>query len=98
MSGFRPTTAMVKFSGTITINVEIEVSQELIEGVLTDEWRAAFYSKLKKPEDVAYHLAYNAIRNFAVVSDLDGFADRDDTDMKVLSQHWEREDDWEKVP
>lgn len=82
-----------KFTGTITIDVEIEVSDELIAGVLTPEWRKAFYP-LKTAEEVAYHLAYNEIRNGLTVSRLDGFADRPESDVRVTKQRWEPVD-WE---
>lgn len=80
----------MKFKGQVIWDVDIEIADDLIKGVLTDEWRSHFYP-LKTPEDVAAHLAFNLVQGRTLES-LDGFADRPNTDAKLLYEHTSTED------
>lgn len=80
-----------RFRVTFTVTVDLDVAEDLIEEVLKPDWQSSFY-KLPKPEDVAAHLAYNVARNHAELDSLDGFADRDKTDLKVVHEDWSEED------
>ena len=55
-----------------------------------DEWRSMFYD-IKTPNDLAKHLAYNYARNNARLSQLDGFADRDDKEVEFQEIETETE-------
>lgn len=66
--------------------VTIDVSQTVIDAVLTDEWRNTFYN-LHLPEQVAEHLAYNLMRDIKITS-LDGFADQpEEAAVHVRTEH-----------
>jgi len=58
----------------VSATIGIEVDDQLLEDVLTDEWRSRFYALLSA-EDVAGHLAFNLIQG-ASLQQLDGFADQ----------------------
>lgn len=59
----------------VTMTAHIELSQELLDAVLTDEWRRQFFD-LQSPEEVAEHLAYNLAQHHELKL-LDGFADKE---------------------
>lgn len=82
---------MKRFRVTFAVTVELEISENLIEEVLKPDWQGSFY-KLPHPEDVATHLAYNVARNHADLTSLDGFADRDKGDLKIVHEDWSEED------
>ena len=63
---------------------EIELDDEVINAV-TDEWRSVFY-KLKTPQEVAEHIAYNIIVNDARLCDLDGFANLPNEYAEILRE------------
>ena len=65
------------FMGCITL----EVDQRVIEQV-TDGWRRDFYD-LRTPEDIVEHIAYNMVVNDLNISQLDGFADLDDSMVQI---------------
>jgi hypothetical protein len=75
---------------TFAVTVEIDIAEDLIEEVLKPDWQKDFY-KFANPEDVAYHLAYNILRNHADLKSLDGFAHRDVGDLKIVSEDWSEE-------
>ena len=77
-----------KFVVEMTVTAEIEISEDLLAGVLTDEWRKSFYN-LQTGKEVAGHLAYNLARG-ADVASLDGFADRTDADVKFKAE-WDED-------
>lgn len=72
---------MRRFAVSCEVTCEIELSQSLLDAVLTDEWRARFY-KLLFPVDVAQHLAFNLLQGRSLTS-LDGFADRGPGEAQV---------------
>jgi len=78
---------MPQFEVELTVFCTIEIAQSVLDGVLTDEWRAQFYA-LTTPQDVADHLAYNMVVHRAGLSQLDGFADHPDRDARVFGEEW----------
>ena len=64
----------------VTMTVEVEVAQEVIDAV-TDEWRSMFYD-LRTPEDIAGHVARNAVEGRAL-SRLDGWGDQPDDRLRI---------------
>ena len=62
--------------------IEIEISEAVLN-IPDEEWRSHFYP-LYSRGDVVGHLAYNAFFNHARLTQLDGFADRDDSEMELL--------------
>jgi len=67
----------------VTMTAHIEISQELLDSVLTDEWRSTFYDHLREPEDIAEMLAFNLAQGREIKS-LDGFADQPERAAKLL--------------
>jgi len=76
--------------------VEIEIDEQLLAGVLTDEWRDRFY-QLWTAEDVAGHLAYNLAQDRRL-SSLDGFADQDEDRARVLHIEVDEDDGILEIP
>jgi len=72
-----------KFSARVTIDVDIEVSKSVLKTAQSKSWRETFYN-FKTDDEVAAHLAYNLVRG-AALSQLDGFANRDDSEAAVIS-------------
>lgn len=65
----------------IELTCEVEIDDEVIAAV-DDDWRKHFY-KLETDEEVVEHVAFNLLVNGARLSQLDGWADKDD-DMATL--------------
>ena len=80
----------MKAAVTWLVTAEGEVDDDVIEGVLSDEWRSTFY-QFYTPGDVAEHIARNALRGTRL-SFLDGFANHSDDKAKVTSEEWELSD------
>lgn len=78
-----PKKGMRRFTVTMTAEMTLDVSQELLDEVLTDEWRAQMY-QLHTPEEVAHHLAFNLIQGRSFQS-LDGFAMLPDNAVEEVS-------------
>ena len=75
--------ARKKFTVQLVATVEVILDESLLPD---DEWRGSFYN-LRTLADVAGHVAYNAVTNGVHrISNLDGFADRDDSLCDVLVQ------------
>lgn len=75
----------ISLSGTVTV----EIDDQVIEAV-NDDWRATFY-KLRTPEEIAGHIAYNLVVNRVKLSQMDGWADQPDSNVKVVNEEWETE-------
>ena len=76
-----------RFLVEISTEVMIELSDGVIDAV-NDEWRKTLYN-LQTPEEIAEHIAYNMVVNDARLSQLDGWADRDDQEAEILlSPDW----------
>lgn len=75
--------------------VTVEVSQKLLDDVLTDEWRSHYYN-LHTPEDVAAHLAYNFMRDVPL-SLLDGFADQPASAARMIGRPEDDDTTEEKI-
>lgn len=80
---------MPKFQITLSVEADIEVSQDLLDSVLTDDWRSNFYPFYTE-EDVIEHITRNYIRG-CVMRQLDGFADRPESDVKLETENWQLE-------
>ena len=67
----------IHFDGAIEID-------DVVMLQIDDEWRETFYSDINSNQDVAEHLAYNLIVNDVEISRLDGFANFDDSCVRLL--------------
>jgi len=65
----------------VELSCVIEVDADVIRAV-NKEWRGRFYH-LDTPEEVAQHLAFNLLVNGASLSQLDGFADKEDDAVTI---------------
>jgi len=78
---------MRKFRVYHLVSTTIEISEDLLSSVLTDDWRKQFY-KFTKPEEVAEHLVYNMARGTSLQS-IDGYADQPNTAVDMKWPEWE---------
>lgn len=79
----KPKSKRQTFRVEVTTTVAVDIDDRLTP---TQEWRDSFY-QLHSLREVAEHIAYNFVANGAhSLRQLDGFADRDDSDavVKVL--------------
>ena len=60
----------------------VEIDQELID-VVDDDWRSVLYD-LHTPEEIAEHIGYNLIINNIHLSQMDGWADKDNDLARVV--------------
>lgn len=73
---------------TFTVSVELEVSDKCLRETQTPDWQKTMYPMTR--DEVASMIAYNVARNgLEKLSNLDGFADRDDSELKVISVDWD---------
>lgn len=72
-----------RFNLQLECSATIELDDVVIDAV-DDEWRSVFY-QLQTPEQIAEHIGYNLIVNNARLAIMDGFADLDDDDARVVS-------------
>jgi hypothetical protein len=75
----------------VQMEVEVMVSQALLDSVLTEEWRSVMYPTVNTPALVAEHLAFNLVQGRGLTN-LDGFADQKEdaatcTDPEVVDSH-----------
>ena len=74
----------MRFKVTHEVTVELEIDDKVIKEATSEEWKKSFYD-LKTPEDVAEHIAYNAVANdIRDVTVLDGFAHLDKDSVKYI--------------
>lgn len=78
---------MPKFTTRFAVTVELELSERLLDEVMTPEWQASFY-KFADRQAAADHVAYNLARGASLTS-LDGFAHLDDSDAVVKAEDWD---------
>ena len=60
----------------------IELDQAVIDAV-DDDWRAGLYP-LHTPADIARHICYNMVENHLQLSQMDGWADKDNRLARIL--------------
>lgn len=77
-----------RFAVTTTVYATVAIhNPEVIERVTGpggDEWRSMFYADIETAEDVAEHLAFNAISNGVYdITRLDGWADCSASDVTI---------------
>jgi hypothetical protein len=77
-----------KFKVIFSVEVELEVADEVIKDALSEEFRTSYY-KLDDAAGVAQHLAYNFVANRAGLSSLDGFAHWTNEEGKRVGEHWD---------
>ncbi len=65
---------MSKQKYIVIMSAVVEIDSQLLDAVLTDNWRKQFYD-FQTPADVVGHLAFNLVRG-AELANLDGFADQ----------------------
>ena len=73
---------MAKRKFLVELTCEVEIDDAVI-AACDAKWRQSFYP-LKKPEEVAAHVAYNMLVNGASLSQLDGFADKSDDMAEIM--------------
>lgn len=77
----------VKGRMRLDLTYTIDLNEQLLAEVLTDEWREQMY-KLYTPEDVAQHLVWNFVCSNASLNQLDGFADQPAERAKLTKIEW----------
>jgi hypothetical protein len=85
------TTKKQRFEVEIRGYFVLELSQDVIDQVLTEEWRNTFY-KIYTPEEVAEHVAFAMIVRGFELQSLDGFANLP-KDSATLMGH----EDWDTM-
>lgn len=80
---------MQKFTVRFAVTMEIKLSKRLIKEVLKPDWQASFY-KLRTPQEIATHVAYNLARGSSLCS-LDGFAHLEEADAVVDKESWDED-------
>lgn len=74
----------MKFKVTFHVTVELDVDRSVIKEATSADWRKSFYD-LRTPEEVAEHIAFNAVANdIRDVTALDGFALIDKEKVKYV--------------
>ena len=81
--------ARTKFRCMVSCQMEIEISDVVIAAV-DDDWRGQFY-KLRTPQEIANHIAFNIAQGCSL-SEIDGFANLDDKEVRVISEDWDVEE------
>lgn len=71
------------------VDVEIEVSEDVLREVMTEDWRNYAY-RFRDEEHAAQHLAYNLLEGRSLTS-LDGFAHRREDEVVVVNADWDFE-------
>ena len=79
----------MRFKTRFVVDVELELSDRLLDEVMTPEWQASFYRFVDR-QAAADHVAYNLARGASLTS-LDGFAHLGDGDAVIKSEDWEVE-------
>lgn len=74
---------MARYKVLVTVEVELEINPEIIEVALTSEWQEHFY-RMDGEADVLEHLIYNCAFHHRPLTALDGWADREDSDLEVV--------------
>ena len=73
---------MAKRTFVIELECKVEIDDEVIAAV-DDDWRKHLYP-LHTPEEITQHVAFNLLVNGARLTQLDGWADKDDSMATVL--------------
>lgn len=77
-----------KFLVSIEVEVELEVSDKIVEIARSAEWQRQFYA-FTDDKQVASYLAYNFVREgIDDIRKLDGFADRKPEDVVLRGVEW----------
>jgi hypothetical protein len=68
-----------------SVTATVEVDEDLIKTALEKEWRETFYD-FHTPEEVVAFIAYNLIHNNIRLTQIDGFADKNDNQAKIIGR------------
>jgi hypothetical protein len=68
------------------VTVDVEIDDAVFDAV-NDEWRSMFYN-LWHEEDIVEHISRNIVANQMGLSDMDGWADQPDSNVKLLDEDW----------
>lgn len=76
----------IEFRGTAAIELD-----DAVIAAVDDDWRSTLYN-LHGAEEIAKHIGYNLIVNGLHLSSMDGWADQDDANTRILGPvEWETE-------
>lgn len=78
---------MTKYNVVFEVDCTVEIDSKVIDRV-DDEWRKHLYD-LKSERDIVEHIAYNLVINRYRLSELDGWADMDDSMARIVSEYVE---------
>lgn len=83
----KSTTFEIRIVGT----ARLTLSDVLIASI-DDGWRKQFYN-LRTLKEIAEHIGFNMLANDLLLSEIDGFADRQDAEAVMVDASWEMIDD-----
>ena len=66
---------------------KIQLADEVID-VVDDEWREYLYN-LYTPDEIAAHVGYNLLVNNWKLTQMDGWADQKDENVRVIDEDWD---------
>ena len=66
---------------------KIQLADEVID-VVDDEWREYLYN-LYTPDEIAAHVGYNLLVNNWKMTQMDGWADQKDENVRVIDEDWD---------
>lgn len=75
-----------KYSITIIGTAEIKIDDSVLKAASTDDWQKQH--GISGEEDVIEHIAYNMIVNGCELSEIDGFADRENEEAILSDVDW----------
>jgi len=79
------------YNTRLVCDVQIEIDDAVIEAGQSEDFKKVFGAKMK-PQDVANHIAYNILVNSARLSQLDGWADLPDDNVRIIRDVWDFEE------
>lgn len=82
-----PRRGYTRYSARVTVDYVLDVRDDLVAEVMTPDWQSNFF-KLNDGQAVAEHVAFNLARGDKLTN-IDGFAQRDESDVLVVSENWD---------
>lgn len=68
-----------------SVTAMVEVDEDLIKTALSKEWGDTFYA-FQTPEEVVAFIGYNLIHNNIRLTQIDGFADKKDDQVRIVGR------------
>lgn len=68
-----------------SVTATVEVDEDLIKTALSKEWGDTFYT-FHTPEEVVAFIGYNLIHNNIRLTQIDGFADKNDDQARLVER------------